>query len=90
DPQWWRDFLKEHVSVVAMNEDEAFELTGHADPLLASDAALEWVDLVLCTAGPAGLYMGGYTEHNFKRQTSHPLLPGAIAEFNRYEFSRAM
>lgn len=90
DPQWWRDFLKEHVSVVAMNEDEALELTGHADPLLASDAALEWVDLVLCTAGPAGLYMAGFTESDFKRQTTHPLLPGAIAEFNRYEFSRAM
>ncbi|MEQ4925047.1 inosine/guanosine kinase [Proteus hauseri] len=90
DPQWWRDFLKEHVSVVAMNEDEAFELTGYSDPLLASDVALEWVDLVLCTAGPAGLYMGGYTEHDFKRLTTHPLLPGAIAEFNRYEFSRAM
>ena len=58
DPQWWRDFLKEHVSVVATNEDEAFELTGHADPLLASDVALEWVDLALCTAGPAGLYRG--------------------------------
>lgn len=90
DPQWWRDFLKEHVSVVAMNEDEALELTGHADPLLASDTALEWVDLVLCTAGPAGLYMAGFTESDFKRQTTHPLLPGAIAEFNRYEFSRAM
>lgn len=90
DPQWWRDFLKEHVSVVAMNEDEALELTGHADPLLASDAALEWVDLVLCTAGPAGLYMAGFTESDFKRQTTHPLFPGAIAEFNRYEFSRAM
>ncbi|MDS0115813.1 inosine/guanosine kinase, partial [Enterobacter hormaechei subsp. steigerwaltii] len=24
------------------------------------------------------------------RKTQHPLLPGAIAEFNQYEFSRAM
>ncbi|MBC8951703.1 MULTISPECIES: inosine/guanosine kinase [Xenorhabdus] len=90
DPQWWRDFLAENVSVVAMNEDEAHELTGFSDPLLAADKALDWVDLVLCTAGPAGLYMAGYTEEEYKRQTSHPLLPGAIAEFNRYEFSRAM
>ncbi|MBP1131485.1 MULTISPECIES: inosine/guanosine kinase [Enterobacterales] len=90
NPQWWRDFLKEHVSILAMNEDEALELTGLSDPLTASDMALEWVDLVLCTAGPNGLYMAGYTEESNKRETQHPLLPGHIAEFNRYEFSRAM
>lgn len=90
DPQFWRDFLKQHVSIVAMNEEEALELTGESDPLLATDKALEWVDLVLCTAGPAGLYMGGFTEESSKRKTNLPLLPGAIAEFNQYEFSRAM
>ncbi|WP_042820194.1 inosine/guanosine kinase [Yersinia wautersii] len=90
NPQWWREFLNEHVSILAMNEDEAYELTGLSDPLMASDMALEWVDLVLCTAGPSGLYMAGYTEETYKRQTQHPLLPGAIAEFNLYEFSRAM
>lgn len=90
NPQWWRDFLKDHVSILAMNEDEALELTGLGDPLMASDMALEWVDLVLCTAGPSGLYMAGYTEEANKRETQHPLLPGNIAEFNRYEFSRAM
>ena len=72
------------------NEDEAQALTGIGDPLLAADRALDWVDLVLCTAGPAGLYMAGFTEESAKRETQHPLLPGAIAEFNRYEFSRAM
>ncbi|EGO0722734.1 inosine/guanosine kinase [Escherichia coli] len=46
--------------------------------------------LVLCTAGPIGLYMAGFTEDEAKRKTQHPLLPGAIAEFNQYEFSRAM
>ena len=90
DPQWWRDFLAENVSVLAMNEEEALALTGVADPLLASDKALDWVDLVLCTAGPAGLYMAGYSEKEFMHETTHPLLPGALAEFNRYEFSRAM
>ncbi|MFW5390773.1 inosine/guanosine kinase [Yersinia sp. 2544 StPb PI] len=90
NPQWWRDFLNEHVSILAMNEDEAYELTGLNDPLMASNMALNWVDLVLCTAGPNGLYMAGYTEEANKRQTQHPLLPGAIAEFNLYEFSRAM
>ncbi|HAU5564037.1 guanosine kinase [Pantoea sp. BL1] len=90
DPQFWRDFLRDHVSIVAMNEEEAFALTGEQDPLLASNIALDWVDLVLCTAGPTGLYMAGFTEEAFKRKTNHPLLPGAIAEFNQYEFSRAM
>ncbi|EBG1926592.1 hypothetical protein FH551_03080 [Salmonella enterica] len=67
-----------------------FTLTGENDPLLAADKALDWVDLVLCTAGPIGLYMAGFTEEEAKRKTQHPLLPGAIAEFNQYEFSRAM
>lgn len=90
NPQSWRDFLREHVSILAMNEDEGFALTGLKDPLMAADQALEWVDLVLCTAGSSGLYMAGYTEDENKRITQHPLLPGAIAEFNLYEFSRAM
>ncbi|MCW8327583.1 inosine/guanosine kinase [Photobacterium sp. SDRW27] len=90
DPQWWRDFLRDHVTVVAMNEDEAEALTGEADPLVASEKTLEWVDLVLCTAGPVGLYTAGYTEDEAKRETSLPLLPGEIPEFNRYEFSRPM
>lgn len=90
NPQAWRDFISEHVSILAMNEDEACALTGISDPLMASNRALDWVDLVLCTAGPNGLYMAGYTEEEFKRTTQHPLLPGAIAEFNQYEFSRAM
>ncbi|MCD9607732.1 inosine/guanosine kinase [Raoultella planticola] len=90
NPEWWQQFLKENVSILAMNEEEAEALTGLSDPLLASDKALEWVDLVLCTAGPAGLYMASFTEEEAKRKTQHPLLPGAIAEFNQYEFSRAM
>ncbi len=90
NPAFWREFLREHVSIVAMNEEEAFELTGNSDPLMAAAEALEWVDLVLCTAGPLGLYMAAYTEEEGKRTTRYPLLPGAIPEFNQYEFSRAM
>ncbi|MDA9555913.1 inosine/guanosine kinase [Vibrio sp.] len=88
-PEFWQDFIQEHVNVVAMNEDEGEALTGESDPLLAADKVLDWADLVLCTAGPAGLYMAGYTEESAKRTTSLPLLPGAIPEFNEYEFSRA-
>lgn len=76
NPAWWQQFLQEHVSILAMNEEEGEALTGFADPLSAADKALDWVDLVLCTAGPAGLYMAGFTEEEAKRKTQHPLLPG--------------
>ncbi len=89
-PLWWREFIERYVTVLAMNEEEAEALTGFKDPLLAADKALEWCDLVLCTAGATGLFMAGYTEEETRRETTHPLLPGAIAEFNRYEFSRPM
>lgn len=89
NPLWWRDFLRDNVDILAMNEEEGEALTGESDPLMAADKALEWVDLVLCTAGPVGLFMAGYTEESMKRKTRHPLLPGIIPEFNQYEFSRA-
>ncbi|MBR9729221.1 inosine/guanosine kinase [Shewanella intestini] len=90
DPTWWQKFIKQHVTILAMNEDEGEALTSFADPLLASEAALEWCDMVLTTAGPIGLYTAGYVDDSAKRETSHPLLPGAVPEFNRYEFSRPM
>ncbi|PSJ43762.1 inosine/guanosine kinase [Zobellella endophytica] len=87
---WWQQFIRDHVTLVAMNEDEALALTGIADPLLACERVLEWADLVLCTAGAAGLYLAGYVDDEHKRETSRLLLPGAIPEFNRYEYSRPM
>ncbi len=48
--EWWIEFIKEHVTCIAMNEEEAEALTGETDPLMAADKALEWVDMVLCTA----------------------------------------
>jgi len=87
-PAFWRDFIAQHVDVVAMNEEEGQALTGEKDPLLACERTLELADLVLCTAGPTGLYLAGYTDDEVKRETRYPLLPGAIPEFNRYEFSR--
>lgn len=89
-PEFWRAFITEHVDIIAMNEEEAEALTGAADPLLACDRALEFADLVLCTAGPSGLYLAGYTDEAVVRETRYPLLPGAIPEFNRHEFSRPM
>ncbi|SHO57327.1 inosine/guanosine kinase [Vibrio quintilis] len=87
---FWQSFIRDHITVVAMNEEEAQALTGIADPLQAADKTLDWADMVLCTAGPVGLFMAGYTEDEAKRETSRPLLPGSIAEFNQYEFSRPM
>lgn len=88
DPVWWKNFINENVTILAMNEDEGEALTGFKDPLEASDAALEFCDMVLTTAGPLGLYTAGYTEDAEKRETSNILLPGVIPEFNRFEFSR--
>ncbi len=88
--QWWQSFIKSNVTILAMNEEEGEALTGEKDPLLAANAALNWADLVLCTAGPVGLYMAGYTENDRKRETEMTLLPGNIPEFNQYEYSRAM
>ncbi|NOH85404.1 inosine/guanosine kinase [Vibrio sp. 03-59-1] len=88
--EWWQDYINENISIIAMNEEEGEALTGEKDPLLAADKALDWVDLVLCTSGPVGLYMAGYIEDSVKRETELPLLPGNIPEFNKYEFSRAM
>jgi inosine kinase len=87
-PEFWRDFIAQHIDVLAMNEEESEALTGLSDPLLACDRALDFTSLVLCTAGPVGLYLAGYTDDEVKRATRYPLLPGAIPEFNQYEFSR--
>lgn len=90
DPTWWANFVNDHVDILAMNEEEGLAITGYEDPLLAADKALEWVDFVICTAGEKGMFMAGYVDDQHKRATEYPLLPGAIADFNRYEFSRAM
>ncbi|KAF7767183.1 inosine kinase [Pseudoalteromonas undina] len=90
DPTWWANFVEKHVDILAMNEEEGQAITGYEDPLLAADKALDWVDLVICTAGEKDLFMAGFVDDSCKRETEYPLLPGAIPDFNRYEFSRAM
>ncbi len=87
---FWQNYISENITVVAMNEEEGEALTGESDPILAADKALEWVDLVLCTAGPEGLYMAGYCDNIALRETTHDLLSGNIGNFNQYEFSRSM
>ncbi|WP_191602645.1 inosine/guanosine kinase [Marinomonas algicola] len=84
------DIIHKYVDILAMNELEAEALTGLKDPLLAADAALEFVDMVLLTAGPDGLYLCGYTDDEFKRETTNPIKSGTLADFNRFEFSRPL
>ena len=84
------DFIDRYVTVLAMNEEEATVLTGQRDPLLASDAMLDRVDMVLLTAGPEGLYLSGYSDKDLLRATTNPLRSAAISDFNRHEFSRPM
>ena len=84
------EIIKRDVNVLAMNELEAEALTGFADPLLAADAILDHVDVVLLTAGPEGLYLCGHTDDAVKRETTNPIKSGSLADFNRWEFSRPM
>lgn len=90
DPEWWRDFVKKHVDILSMNEEEAEAITGVSDPLLAANKALDWVDLVVCTAGPLGLFIAGFTDDHHKRETERVLLTDSIPDFNQYEYSRPM
>lgn len=90
NPQWWLDFIEANVDILAMNEEEGFALTGEKEPLLAIEQTLQLCDLVLCTVGAEGLYMGGFCDQAALRESKHSLNFGSIPEFNRYEFSRCM
>ena len=83
-------FMRDYVAIVAMNEEEAEALTDFNDPLTASEATLELVDMVLLTAGAEGLYLSGYTELELARETDNPIRSGSISDFNRFEFSRPL
>jgi inosine kinase len=90
EPEFWRDFVKKHVNILTMNEEEALAITEIKEPLLAANKCLDWVDMVICTAGKDGLYMAGYVDEAFKRESEYPLLSDEIHEYNRYEYSRPM
>jgi len=87
---FFRGFIKDHVTVVAMNDQEALALTGEKDPLLAAGEATDLTDLALLTVGEHGLYLAGWTDEKFARQTSYELHSKSIAEYNKFEFSRPM
>ena len=83
-------FLKNHVNVVAMNLDEAKALTQMDDPLLALEQVLEWTDLALLTVGAQGLYIGSYVDESRARRTEHELHTKSIINYNQFEYSRGM
>ena len=85
-----KQFIRDHVTLVAMNEEEALALTGATDPLLACEAVLDLADMTLLTAGPEGLYLCGYTETALARETDNPIRSAGISDFNRFEFSRPL
>lgn len=84
------DYIKNFVSVVACNEEEAHSLVGESDPLLAGDKILDLCDMVLLTVGKRGLYLCGHTDEDVKRETKDMIHSKSIAEYNRFEYSRAM
>ncbi len=84
------DFIKQHVNILAMNEKEAEALTGETDILLAGEKALDLTDMALITVGPRGLYLCGHVEEQLARMTKDKIHSKSIAEYNKYEYSRAM
>ena len=84
------DFIKENVSLCAMNEEEAYALVGENDPLLACEKVLDYTDMVLLTVGPRGLYVAAYSDEEFKRETKDMIHSKSLPEYNKYEYSRAI
>lgn len=88
--EFFLEYIKNFVSVLATNEEESFSLTGIKDPLDALEKILESVDLCLLTVGPKGLYIGAHVEDELKRETRDLIHSKSIPEYNKFEYSRAM
>ena len=87
---FFREFIRENVNTVAMNQEEAAALTGLEDPLLSIEWTLGITDLVLLTVGANGLYIGGHVDQKLARHTKHELHTKSIINYNQFEYSRAM
>lgn len=88
--EFFNDFIKKYVTVLAMNDQEALALTKINDPLLAAEKSLEIADLILLTVGANGLYLAGFVDQEYARETEHELHTKSIVDYNKYEFSRTM
>lgn len=87
---FFREFTKEYVTVMAMNLEEAIAFEGKSDPLLACESLLDYVDLVLLTVGDKGLYVAGHCDEENRRRTNDPLVTKSIVNYNEFEYSRPM
>jgi inosine kinase len=87
---FFREVIRSFVTVLAGNFEEACTLTDQSDPLLAAQDALDLADLVLLTHGQQGLYIGAHVDRALARETKDMIFSKAIAEYNLYEYSRAM
>jgi inosine kinase len=87
---FFKEYIQEFINVVAMNQEEAFALTGIDDPLLSIEAALSMTDMVLLTVGANGLYVGGHVDQKVARHTKHELHTKSIINYNQFEYSRGM
>ncbi|MGZ3808520.1 MAG: inosine/guanosine kinase, partial [Bacteriovorax sp.] len=66
---FFKQFIKDYVTICAMNEEEAHALVGEKDALLACEKILDLCDLVLLTVGPRGLYLAAHVDDQYKRET---------------------
>lgn len=88
--EFLRNFLRDYVTVAAMNEVEASALTSEHDPLLNCEKLLDFVDMALLTVGPRGLYIAGFCDQSALRETKDMIHSKSIGEYNKFEYSRAM
>lgn len=88
--EFFTKFINDYVSLCAMNEEEAMALVDEKDPLLSCEKILDLCDMVLLTVGPRGLYLAGHVDESHKRETKDMIHSKSIAEYNRFEYSRAM
>jgi inosine kinase len=88
--EFLRELISRSVNIIAGNFQEVGALTGVEDPLLAGQAALGLTDLVLMTHDRQGLYLCAHVDEAHARATADQVYSKSIAEYNRYEYSRAM
>lgn len=87
---FFSQFIKENVNVLAMNQEEAEALTDQSCPLLSCEKLLEMTDLVLLTVGAKGLYLAGYVDQSLARPTKDQIYSKSILNYNQFEYSRGM
>jgi inosine kinase len=85
-----KTFIKDYVTVLAMNQSEGRTLLDLDDDLDICTEILEYVDLCLYTVGASGLYIASYCDDQFKRHTKDELRSASLVDFNKYEYSRSM